>query len=503
MFMAFAVSWEIAVGTIAHAANLKQLRASVFKILVTASAPDFGDPWRTDEPANSNGTGFYIGDGRILTNAHVVANATYIAVLRDGDAAPVPAYVRFVGHDCDLAVLELKDKSILSGLQPMAFGGLPKLRSQVATIGFPTGGEQVSITEGIVSRISYRRYVHHGNASHLLVQVDSAINPGNSGGPVVQGRLVVGVAFQSFTRAENTGYIIPVPVIARFLKDIEDGRYDGHPQDGLGTMEWALLNPSTAAFHGLQESDGGTKISAVADWASTAKRLQVGDIILTIDGRKVGVDGKVEFQDERVDFRTIYDLKQHGEVAVFEIVRDGNRQKVEVPITASAAHHEPELVYAKHPQYYVWAGLVFTRLSRSLLRTWGERWYREAPLLLRFFDIYASFESPTRNVSDLIVLLKRLPDPVNAYVTENMLGIVAEVDGEKIRTLPQLIDRVENGKSDFLTIKFIGSHEPIVLSRQVAAARNQEILTKYGVTPDRWLTGPEVDGAIGVAAGDH
>ena len=495
--MSLTVWWMLASPVAARAANLKQLRAAVFKILVTSSAPDFGSPWRTEEPTTSNGTGFYIGDGRILTNAHVVANATYIAVLRDGDSTPLPAYVRFIGHDCDLAVIELKHKNALSGLRPMGFGGLPKLRSAVATIGFPTGGEQISITEGIVSRISYRRYVHHGNASHLLVQVDSAINPGNSGGPVVQGRKVVGVAFQSFSRAENTGYIIPVPVIERFLKDIEDGDYDGHPQDGLGTMEWALLNPSTAAFHGLQESDGGTKISAVAAWASTAERLRVGDIILAIDGIKVGVDGKVEFQDERVDFRTIYDLKQHGETVLFDIVRDGNRQRVEVPIGPSLRHHEPEFVYARHPQFYVWGGLVFSRLSRSLLKTWGGRWYRDAPLLLRFFDLYASFEPESQKVRDLIVLLKRLPDAVNAYVTENMLGIVEAVDGKNITTLTEVIEAIEGGKNEFLVIKFIGSHEPVVLSRQAAAERNRTILDKYGIVPDRWLTGPEVDGAIG------
>jgi S1-C subfamily serine protease len=489
----------------AHAANLRQLRDGVFKILVTASEPDFGNPWRQQESSNSNGTGFYIGDGRILTNAHVVANATYIAVLRDGDSKPVPAHVKFIAHDADLALLELKDKAQLDNLRPMRFGGLPKLRSAVATIGFPTGGEQISVTEGIVSRISYRRYVHHGNASHLLVQVDSAINPGNSGGPVVQGRSVVGVAFQSFTRAENTGYIIPVPVIERFLKDVEDGRYDGHPQDGLGTMEWALLNPSTAAFHGLEEGEGGTKIAHVADWAPTAGKLQVGDIVLAIDGQKVGVDGKVDFQDERVDFRTIFDLKQHGEIAGFKIVRDGKRQSVDVPVTAAKPHHEPELLYAKHPRYFVWAGMVFSRLSRSFLRSWGERWYRDAPLILRFFDIYSSFEPETRGVGDLVVLLKRLPDAVNAYATENVHGIVREVDGEKIETLAELIERIETGTGEFVVIRFLGSNEPLVLSRRTGQERNGAIIAKYGVAPDRWLTGAELDGAIfaPTKAGEH
>src|SRR5690606_37853679 len=113
------------------------------------------------------------------------------------------------------------------------FGELPALRTPVSTVGFPTGGELISITEGIVSRIDFRRYAHSGYSEHLLVQVDSAINPGNSGGPVVQEGKVVGVAFQGLSSAENTGYIIPVPVVERFLRDIDDGVYNGHPHDGL------------------------------------------------------------------------------------------------------------------------------------------------------------------------------------------------------------------------------------------------------------------------------
>lgn len=480
----------------AFAANLRQMRAAVFKILVTSSEPDFGAPWRKSEPNSSNGTGFYIGNGRILTNAHVVANATYITVLRDGDSRPSPAVVRFVAHDADLALLELKDPSLLDALPAMRFGGLPKLRSTVATIGFPAGGEQISVTQGIVSRISYRRYVHHGSASHLLVQVDSAINPGNSGGPVVQGRLVVGVAFQSFSRAENTGYIIPVPVIQRFLKDVEDGRYDGHPQDGLGTIEWAMLNPDTAAYHGLEPGQGGSKISAVAPWAATAGKLQVGDIITALDGQKVGVDSKVDFQGERVDFRTIFDLKQLGEIATFDIVRDRQQLRIDVPVRAALPHHEPELVYAKHPQYFVWGGLVFARLSRSYLRSWGDRWFRDAPLILRFFDIYASFEPETQANADLIVLIKRLPDAVNTYATENLQGIVQEVDGEKITSLSQLVERIEQGQQEFVVIRFLGSNDPLVISRKLAQERNRSILSQYGVIPDRWLIRPELEDTL-------
>ncbi len=489
-----------AAGSEARAANLSVLRSAVFKIHVSSSDPNFTDPWKRQAPSGSSGTGFYIGDDLIMTNAHVIADATFITVLRDGASKPVPARVKFVGHDCDLAILEVDDKSIFKDSTPMSFGSLPKLRSPVSVIGFPMGGEQVSVTEGVVSRISYRHYVHSGNSNHILVQVDSAINPGNSGGPVVQGSTVVGVAFQTYTRAENTGYIIPTPVIQRFLKDIEDGKYDGHPEDGLTTAEWTMLNPSMMAFHGLTEKDGGIQVTFVAGWAPTAGKIQAGDILLEIEGQPIGVDGKVIFAGERVDFRTLFDLKQMGDACTFKLSRDGKVETVSVDIKPAVAHHLPSLVYAKHAKYYVWGGLVFTTLTRSYLKTWGERWYKEAPLGLRFFDYYSEFDPVTADLHDVVVLSKRLPDAVNAYATGDTYSIVTAVDGHRVTSLEDFIARVEKDPDEFAVFDFFGSEDPLVLSRQAVAGHNATINEKYGVNPDRWLAGPEIDGAIGTEA---
>lgn len=79
----------------------------------------------------------------------------------------------------------------------------------VVTYGYPAGGEQISYTRGVVSRIELQNYVHIGNRSLLAVQTDAAINPGNSGGPVIQDDRVVGVAFQGVPGLENAGFFIP------------------------------------------------------------------------------------------------------------------------------------------------------------------------------------------------------------------------------------------------------------------------------------------------------
>src|SRR5262249_15179880 len=89
------------------------------------------------------------------------------------------------------------------------------------------GGNTLSITKGIISRIEFVPY--NFPVSGLRVQIDAAINPGNSGGPAVVGDRMVGLAFSHLGGADNIGYIIPGEEIELFLKDIADGHYDGKP----------------------------------------------------------------------------------------------------------------------------------------------------------------------------------------------------------------------------------------------------------------------------------
>ena len=202
---------------------------SVIQIQTFRQQPDWSAPWRFDAVQRAGGSGFVIRGKRIMTNAHVVSWCRQIIVRKYQDAKPYIAQVEFVAHDCDLAILTVEDESFFDGLPALEFGDLPKVRSTAVTYGYPAGGEEISYTRGVVSRIELSPYSHIGNRRLLTVQTDAAINPGNSGGPVVQDDRVVGVAFQGIQSLEGAGFFIPPPVIQRFLKDVEDNRYDGVP----------------------------------------------------------------------------------------------------------------------------------------------------------------------------------------------------------------------------------------------------------------------------------
>src|SRR5262249_2407601 len=118
---------------------------------------------------------------------------------------------------------------------------LPGNKDTVLVYGFPTGGSNLSITKGIVSRIEFVSYSYP--VSGLRIQIDAAINHGNSGGPAVVDGKMVGVAFSHLGGAESIGYIIPNEEVDLFLADIADGRYDGKPSliDEMQTLESAAL----------------------------------------------------------------------------------------------------------------------------------------------------------------------------------------------------------------------------------------------------------------------
>src|SRR5581483_8470554 len=130
-----------------------------------------------------------------------------------------PATVQFIAHDCDLPLLNVSSPNFFKNMIPLQFGGIPALESTVSAYGFPIGGERMSITTGIVSRIDFNLYAHSSIDSHLAIQISAQINPGNSGGPVMQDGKVVGVAFRGYSGdvAQGVAYMIPTPVIKRFL----------------------------------------------------------------------------------------------------------------------------------------------------------------------------------------------------------------------------------------------------------------------------------------------
>ena len=342
----------------------KEIYKSIVKIEVSSQVPDYTTPWNAGHFSGGSGTGFLIGKNQFLTNAHVVSNARRVLITMHGSSRKHQAKVVHIAHDCDLALLEVDDFEPFSTLPHFSIGDIPSLESEVRVIGYPVGGERISVTRGIVSRIDFRNYAHSRADMHLVVQIDAAINPGNSGGPVLQNGKVVGVAFQGLTQADNTGYMIPPPVINRFLTDIQDGSYDHYVE--LGVSDFPLFNPAMRRNFKLTPNDPGVLVASVSAGSSASAALEPGDILTALDGYEVDSSGNIIMHGERVNMNEIVERKFSGDTVKLSFTRDGKAMEKEVELKSFPPAQMYASQYGKKPRYTVQAGLVLQPLNLNL-----------------------------------------------------------------------------------------------------------------------------------------
>ncbi len=470
----------------AIAAPPQRIEFSLVRIVNHSQRADWAAPWNSLRQRQTSGSGFVIDGGLVMTNAHVVSDARLLLIYLNGDSNPHQARVLHIGHDCDLAVLEPLDRDLLGDVPALSFGGLPELGTTVETYGYPAGGQQISATRGVVSRVEAIAYSHSGVDKLLAAQTDAAINPGNSGGPVVQGRRVVGVAFQAATKLENVGYFIPVEVIQHFLLDIRDGVYDGYPDVGMATS--TLENPAARRRAGMRPGETGVQVHRVLPESSADGHLVPGDVVLRIDGHDVANDGIVASNGLRLALSVIADRHQVGEPVVLDILRNRARQTLEVRM-ARYPHHRRrwEHSFDRLPRYYIYAGLIFVPLERDVLESMAKPWSTlpQKHLLHEFF--FRTLKEPGRLLDETIMLLKRLDHPINVGMAVHHNLIAERVNGREIRRLEDVIEATEANRERFHEFEWAYYGRFGVLEREAAARAHPEVLERYGVSADRRL----------------
>jgi len=452
------------------------------------------------------GSGFIISGRRILTNAHNIANQNWILVQRHGIPKKYPAKVLAVGHECDLALLGVDDDDFWAGTRALEFGAVPELQQSVVVVGFPTGGDNLCVTAGVVSRVDVHEYAHSG-FSLLCVQIDAAVNPGNSGGPALQhdSNKVIGVAFQGREDAENVGYIIPSSVVDHFLRDIErHGNYTGFVTLGI---TWAPLeNRHLRHFVGIEAlpvsldenksvaGAGNLTPAAAAGWRSGVmvckvdrtrhrdEALATGDTLLAVDGVAIADDGTVPFRVmERLAFAHIISQKFAGDPVRLTLLRD--KQVVERRVSLCAPRYlVPECVYDVAPRYYIVGGVVFVPLTlQYLMHEFGKRYYEKAPnALLAAID--ERFQS---QAGEEVVVLSQM---LASDITSGYDGIrnirVERVNGARVSSLAELAARVEACSDDFLVFG-LAHTQTVVLHRREALAATPAILAQHSIPAPR------------------
>lgn len=459
--------------------KLKAISSSVVKIFTVSLKPNYYQPWQMRTQQFSTGSGVVINGNYILTAAHVVSNGVYLEVKKSTNPKKFISHVKWISHDADLALLEVEDKTFFDDTKALNFGKMPHRQDGVAVYGYPQGGNEISITQGIISRIEQTLYVH-SDFDLLALQIDAAINSGNSGGPVFDhDGNIIGIAMQSLSSADNIGYLVPVPIIRHFLDDIKDGQYDGFPDDGLyiQTMENDNLKK-----HCRMKERTGVLITQIVPGSSSDGFLQVNDVLLEIDGFKVANDATIQM-NENGRVAANYLIRMHHIKESFEakILRDGKESKIDVPLKklVSLIPYEHE----KQPKYYIFGGAVFMPLTRNYVYEWGKNWVQKAPI--RFVDMMKNENSPDKEHKEVVFLQSVLADRENAGY-ELSHAIVLEVNGVKVDSFATLVSTIEKTQEEEVKICLQGG-SIIVLNKEKAHAANQRLLQRYGIKESAYL----------------
>jgi serine protease Do len=311
----------------------------------TQATPDAGDPMeffrrfqrggrpqqQRDVPVRGMGSGFIVApDGLILTNAHVVKDATEV-VVKLTDRREFRAKVLGTDPKTDVAVLKIE----ASNLPTVTLGSTETLRvgEWVLAIGAPFGFEN-TVTAGVVS--AKGRSLPDDSAVPFI-QTDVAVNPGNSGGPLFNARgEVVGINSQIYSQSggyQGVSFAIPIDLATR-IKDqiVRHGKVE-HARLGVAVQE---VNQSLADSFGLERPEGA--LVSNVEKGSPAERagLKPGDVIRSANGRAIVSSG---------DLPAIVGLSAPGDKLALEVWRQGRK----VQLNAELARATDKVAAAAAP----------------------------------------------------------------------------------------------------------------------------------------------------------
>jgi S1-C subfamily serine protease len=308
----------------------------------TPSPFDFGFP--EEQRGVATGSGFVIDkDGTILTNAHVVNDATKITV-KFANKKSATAQVLGKDESTDLAVLKVDPDGL--GLHPLPLGSSRSVQvgDPTIAIGNPFGLER-TLTTGVVSAVQRTIRAPDGFQIDHVIQTDAAINPGNSGGPLLDssGR-VIGINSQIETGGSGSGNIgigfaVPIDTAKQIIPQLEkSGRVDR----GFLGVETVTIDKSLAALN--LPTDHGVLVQTVTPGGPADKAgIRGGNITAQLGGSTIQLGGDIITAVDGKPIRTSQDLaaaitgKKEGDKVTIEVLREGTRRAIEVTLAQRPA----------------------------------------------------------------------------------------------------------------------------------------------------------------------
>ena len=456
---------------------------AVVKVTSTRRFPNVIRPWTKLGPTETMGTGVVMPGDRILTCAHLVTYARDITVQGREGGHRVDAKIEAIGQGIDLVLLTPNDPDFLAKRPPLSKATeMPEVMAPVLVYGYPVGGNGLSVTKGIVSRIGFGQY--EGGALGLHLQVDAAINPGNSGGPALVDGKMVGLASSRLVGTQGISFILPNEEIDTFLDDVKDGRYEGKPN--LSGEYQPLENEALRTRLGLGRDAGGIMIRRPDPGA--AGPLREFDVLTQIGDSAIDREGMVQVCDGlRLPFLYLVPRLERGGSVPVRLWRGGHSLEIALPV----GRHDNSLMRdldGHDPAYFVVGPLVFspvvTETAEAYFQLNPALMSRNSPILTRAVD-HVRFPG-----EELVAVTTPLfPHRVARGYDDPIGQVVESVNGVAIRNLRHLVEVLRDARDEYVTFRFAEDRaETLVFRRKELEAATAEVMSENGIprrgTPD-------------------
>ncbi|HEV8630975.1 MAG TPA: trypsin-like peptidase domain-containing protein [Thermoanaerobaculia bacterium] len=333
----------------------------------------FFGPRRRDQPSperqpqapqefrsEAGGSGFVItADGLIATNYHVIEGASELMVTVGDDPRELPAKVRGTDPATDLALIQIATEHRLPHLK-LGDSARVRVGDWIMVIGNPLRLGR-TVTVGVVSAVGRSGLGITDVSFENFLQTDAAINFGNSGGPMVNlDGEVVGIATAINWGAENVGFAVPASTLAKVMPQLEK---QGKVRRGYLGVNIENLDFRAQQAFGLPPGQGALVIQVNEDTPGASAGLQHGDVILSVDGHKVGTTRDL------IDY-----VSDHppGAQVQLEVLRDGKRESRTVTLGERPVAEETPEPHEDHAQPGIdWLGLRYSDLTPGIRSSHG------------------------------------------------------------------------------------------------------------------------------------
>lgn len=340
---------------------------TVVQVFSQISEIDLLQPYRTPNQGQAFGSGFFISDqGELLTNAHVVANATSVWIqIPSLGKRIIDVTIVGVCPERDIALLQLTPesaqlvRSLLGKIPYLPFGDSDAVHraQELLALGYPLAQHTLKSTTGVVSG-------RENITGQAVIQMSAPINPGSSGGPSLnRAGQVIGINTSTILGAQNANYIIPINEVKIVLDDLHHRKLVRKPFFGVVPL---AANEALTEYLGNPKPGGVYAVEIYKKSLLESEGMQTGDMIYEINGHKVDNYGEmaVPWSEDRISMTDYIARLKLGQPVNLVYYRNGKRK--EINFTFELSEQLPiRTIYPdyEHIDYEIVAGMVITPLT--------------------------------------------------------------------------------------------------------------------------------------------